>query len=198
MVALASAALVAAPYFAYTVFDDWWYLRFLLPLVPVVLVYGAAVALRGIPAAFRVAAAILLASFVGAWCVHVATTRHVFELQALESRFILTGRYARAQPVNAVFVAGQQSGSIRYYGDRPTLAWDAIPPAALDRTIAALARAGWTPLIVLEDAEEPLFRQRFAGQDAGRLDWPPSGEITALTRVRIYDPAARRTGDAAK
>jgi hypothetical protein len=198
MVALTSAALVAAPYFAYTVFDDWWYLRFMLPIVPVVLVYGVAVALGGIPDAFRVAAAILLASVVGAWCVHVATTRHVFELQALESRFILTGRYARAQPVNAVFVAGQQSGSIRYYGDRPTLAWDAIPPAALDRTIAALARAGWTPLIVLEDAEEPLFRQRFAGQDAGRLDWAPSGAITALTRVRIYDPAARRTGDAAK
>src|SRR5262249_57486407 len=49
LVALMSSALIAAPYFAYTVFDDWWYVRFLLPMLPIVLVYAVAVSLRAVP-----------------------------------------------------------------------------------------------------------------------------------------------------
>jgi len=194
IVALAASALVAAPYFAYTVFDDWWYLRFLLPVIPVALVYALAVGLRAVPDGGRPAIAFLIATVVGAWCLHVAATRHVFELQALESRFVRTGRYAGTTPANTIFIAGQETGSIRYHGDRLTLGWGAIPPASLDRTIDALAQRGWTPLIALDDAEEFQFRQRFAGQRDGALDWRPFHEITARTRVRIYDPADRTTG----
>jgi hypothetical protein len=123
------------------------------------------------------------------WYVHVARARYAFDLQALESRFILTGRYAATLPADTVFIAGQHTGSIRYHGDRATLGWGAISPDALDSTIAWLAERGRKPLIALEDAEEAPFRARFAGQRYGALDWPPSSGITALTRVRVYDPA---------
>ena len=68
----------------------------------------------------------------------------MLDLQALESRFASPAATpARALPANAVVLAVQQSG------ERPvstaaatTIAWDAIPPGALDATIAALRAAG--------------------------------------------------------
>jgi hypothetical protein len=189
MVSLAAIALTVATYLAYTVFDDWWYIRFLLPVLPLLMVLSVAVAggrsFRGV-----IAAGLCVA--LGGWHLHVARTRHVFDLQNLESRFVVTGRYvARALPANAVFLAVQESGSLRYHGGRITIAWDAIAPGALDRTIAWLAANGFQPLIALEDAEEPRFRARFASDRFGALDWPPMVEVHAAVRVRIYDPAAR-------
>jgi hypothetical protein len=194
LAALASSGLVVTTYLAYTVFDAWWYLRFLLPILPVVLVYAAAVLLRIVPPRGRAGIATVVACAFVAWSVHVAISRQAFDLQAMESRFPRVGSFARATPEQTTFIAGQQTGSIRYHGDRPTLTWDAIPSGSLDAVIGDLLRRGARPLIVLDDAEEPEFRTRFAGQRYGALDWPPSAEITALTRVDVYDPAARDPG----
>jgi hypothetical protein len=194
---LAAAAGIAvlltmATYLAYTVFDDWWYIRFLLPAIPVLLVLAVSVSLRAVARAHRAVVAVVLCAAIGGWCLAVARTRQVFDLQRLESRFVIAGRYAaRALPPNAVVLAVQQSGSVRYHGRRPTLAWDAIAPEELDQTIAWLRANGREPFIVLEDAEEPRFRARFGSRGAGALDWPPSAEISAAVRVRVYDPAAR-------
>ena len=189
-VSLTAVALTFATYLAYTVFDDWWYVRFLLPALPVLVVLSVAVLLA--PArrrpVVRVGAAIAACALVGAWHLHAARTRHVLDLQALESRFAITGRYAgRALPANAVVLAVQQSGSIRYHGGRATIAWDAIPPRALEATIAELTAAGRPAYVALEDAEEPGFRARFSTQPYGALDWPPHAEIQGAVRVRLYD-----------
>jgi hypothetical protein len=194
LVSLTAAALTLATYLAYTVFDDWWYLRFLLPALPVLAVLSVAVILepaRGRPV-LRVAAAIATCALGGAWHLHAARTHRVLDLQALESRFVVAGRYAgRALPANAVVLAVQQSGSIRYYGGRATIAWDAIPPGGLDATIDALGAAGRPAYIALEDGEEAGFRARFAGEQFGALDWPPRAEIQRPGRVRLYDPGER-------
>jgi hypothetical protein len=198
LAALAGSALIVATYLAYTVFDDWWYTRFLLPAIPILLALSAAVVLKmteWLPPlrgrSLRAPAAVILCAALGAWYLHVARTRHVFDLQSLESRFAIAGRYAaRALPSNAVVLSVQQSGSLRFHGGRDTIAWDAIPPDALDRTIATIRSAGRRPFIVLEDAEEPAFRKRFATERFGRLEWPPQVEIHAPVRVHFYDPAA--------
>lgn len=197
-VLLAAIVLTVATYLAYTVFDDWWYIRFLLPAIPPLIVLsvavcrGAAAGPRRWPAAARDAVVVVLGAAVMIWHIHVATTHHVFELQGLESRFALAGAYvARALPASAVVVAVQQSGSVRYHGHRATISWDGIPPGQLDTTIAALGAAGRRAVIVLEDAEETGFRARFATQQAGQLDWPPRAELHARVRVRIYDPDDR-------
>jgi len=193
-VSLATAALTIATYLAYIVFDDWWYLRFLLPALPVLVVLSVAVLLepaRGRPAV-RAAAAIVACAVVGAWHLHALRSRHVLDLQALESRFVVAGRYAgRALSADAVLLAAQQSGSLRYHGGRGTIAWDAIAPRALDATIEALRAAGRPPFLALEDGEEAAFRARFSGQRFGGLDWPPHAEIQGMVRVRLYDPGER-------
>jgi dolichyl-phosphate-mannose-protein mannosyltransferase len=194
LVSLAAIVLTLGTYLAYTVFNDWWYIRFLLPALPLLIVLSVAVLLefaRSRPRV-RLLAAFVIGAILGAWHLHVAGTHHVFELQGLESRFVVTGRYAaRALPAQAVALAVQQSGSVRYHGGRSTIAWDGIGPDALDETIAWLSGHGHPAFIVLEDAEEPRFRARFSSQRFGRLDWPPHAEIHAPVRVRVYDPAER-------
>ncbi len=199
LVGSVAVILTFATYLAYTVFDDWWYIRFLLPALPVLIVFAVvavfAVA-EWLPPLARRSPRSFVATFLclvlGGWYLHVAQTRHVFELQALESRFRIAGEYARrALPANAVIFAVQQSGSIRFHGGRRTLAWDAVEPSALDASIGWLRARGFAPYIALEDAEESPFRTRFASQDCGQLDWPPLAEVHAPVRVKIYDPTER-------
>ena len=201
-VAMLCVVLLFGTYLAYSVFDDWWYIRFLLPALPVAIVLSVAVALeaaapwsaRSAIAGRRrraVVAAVLAAS-LGTWYLHVARNRRVLDLQSLESRFVLAGRYAgRALPADAIVLAVQQSGSIRFHGGRMTIAWDAIPPDALDATIGRLIARGRAPYIAVEDEEVPRFRARFAAQRFGALDWPPSAEVQAPVRVRLFDVAQR-------
>ena len=189
-VVIVSAVFVVATYLLYTVFDDWWYIRFLLPALPIALVCSVAVALDAVGRA-RAVTALIICLVLVPWRVHVARERQVFDLQALESRFLATGHFAATLPPNAIVLAMQQSGSIRYHGGRPTLAWDAIPPDALDGLLARLRADGYAPYIALEELEEVRFRARFAGQRLGGLDWPPLVDLHGLVRVRIYDPAAR-------
>ena len=190
-----SVGAVFATYFAYTVFDDWWYIRFLLPALPILVVFMTmtlfTTATRLSPAHGRVGA-IIVCALLASWYMDVAHRRHAMDLRMLEARFRVTGEYAgRALPANAIVLAVQQSGSVRFYGGKPTLAWDGIEPSALDRVIASLHEQGLAPVVVLEDAEEQPFRDRFASQRAGQLDWPPATEIHARVRVRVYDPAQR-------
>jgi hypothetical protein len=194
IVLVSAVVLTVATYLAYTVFNDWWYIRFLLPALPALFILSVAVCLepaRRHPRG-RAAAAMAIAVGLGAWHVHIARTRSVFDLQGLESRFVVTGQYvARALPANAVVLAVQQSGSVRYYGGRSTIAWDAIPADALDRAIEALGRAGRPVFIILEDEEVPRFRERFATARLGGLDWPAHAEVHAPVRVHVYDAADR-------
>jgi hypothetical protein len=194
--ALVATALLAATYLAYTVFDDWWYLRFLLPALPTVIGLSMVVLMalvRAVPRTVRLGIACLVCVALTGWYVHVARARHALDLQALEARFALAGEYAgRALPRTAVILAVQESGSIRFHGHRDTLAWDAIPPDQLDATVQRLREAGRVVYLALEEAEEPPFRLRFAGQRAGRLDWRPDAEIRAAVRVHFYTvPLAR-------
>jgi hypothetical protein len=198
LAALASVLLLAVTYLTYTVFDDWWYLRFLLPALPIVLVFsvatllGAAARLAANAAAARVTAAILLCAALMPWYLHVARARAAFDLQSLESRFLTTARYAAdALPEGAVVLAVQQSGSIRYHGRRTTLAWDGVREDALDATIERLSAGGRPVYLALEDEERARFRQRFGTARHGQLDWPPVADIHARVGVRIFAAADR-------
>ena len=161
MVCAVAVMLVSATYLAYTVFDEWWCLRFLLPALPVLIVFMV-IALR------RVARVVPRPLFwagvvaMAAWYGLVAGRRHVFDLQRLESRFALTGAYAaRALPADAAVLAVQQSGSIRFYAGRPTLAWDAIPPDGLDALVERLRANGRGVFAALEDSEAEPFASVF-------------------------------------
>ena len=188
LVATAAIGATVATYLAYTVFDDWWYLRFLLPALPLVLLFVVAT-LRAVAGR---AIAIVICALLAGWYLDVAHDRHVFALAGLESRFRITGAHAaRAFPEKTVVFTVQESGALRFYADVPTLAWDSIDPSALDEAIAWFGARGFTALVALEDAEEGDFRRRFADESAGQLDWPAMVEVHAPVRVRIYDPRER-------
>jgi hypothetical protein len=82
----------------------------------------------------------------------------------------------------------QQSGSVRYYSGRLTLRFDWIPPDKLDRVVADLVRLDYHPYVLLEQWEEPNFREQFSRSSrAGALDWPPVASLDHSTPVLIYD-----------
>ena len=194
-VSLASVALIVATYLAYTVFDDWWYLRFLLPVLPLVVALSVAVCralMLGRPFAWLSSSArrfVLVLSCIAPclWGIDVARARHVTDLRRLEARFALAGaRAARVLPADAVVIAGSQTGSLRFHGHRDTIAWDGIAPDELDRTVATLLARGRPVYFALDDEEESRFRRRFAGERLGALDWPPMEELPPPVRVRFY------------
>jgi hypothetical protein len=194
---LTFAALVLACYLPYLTFEEWWYLRFLLPAIPVLLVLTTPVLVRLVSNAPATLRGPLLAVGVGLLATHylaVAHGRSAFDLQRLESRYVAAGAFAsRALPRNAVLLSVQESGSLRMYGSRTTLRFDYLDPHGLDQAVEFLDRVGNRPYFVLEAWEEAQFRDRFARSSAlGLLDWPPMAEVGTPVKVRFYDPHDRR------
>jgi hypothetical protein len=189
---LAFAAATLACYLPYLVFDAWWYLRFVLPAVAVVLALTAVVVMRVIdrlPAAWRALAFVLVCGALAVMSIGAAARRQVFDLQSIESRYRHAGEYVAAHlPPEAAIVTVHESGSVRFYSGRLTLVWSEVEPAALDKALDYLRSRGYRPYLLFETWEEPAFRTRFEGNSAvGRLEWPPIAEIDR--EVRIYDPA---------
>ena len=182
-----------ALYVPYVVFNDWSYLRFLLPTIPLVLILVVAVLdailrrLR-VPLVGWVTATIVVALSV--MFVREAQERRTFELQQLEARFERAGAFVGDRlPPNAMVITSWESGSVRFYGGRKTLVWDGLDPAWLDRALLYVRSKGYEPYLLFERREEPDFRQRFAGSSVARLDWPPIAEVAS--QVRIYRPDDR-------
>lgn len=192
------AVLIAMPvlacYLAYGVFSDWAYLRFLLPIWPAAFAAAGAVignaSLRLSPA-IRTQFLLVVLTLVGARNVMTAAHEGSFTLWADASRYGTAGRYLDAVlPQNAVIVASQHSGSASYYTSRPVVRWDSLD-VGFDVALDDLARLGRLPVIVVEDWEEPLLRQKFPASTFARLDWPARADFGRTTRVRLFDPADR-------
>jgi hypothetical protein len=191
-VILVSSALVACTYLSYTVFDDWWYVRFLLPILPPLTALATAGLFEGgrrlgVPAWGLAPVFVILAC----WEVQGVLSGPTFDLQRLEARFRTAGQFTRSLPANAVVLAVQDSGAVWFHGSRPTLAWGAIPPDGLDALIARLRGRGYSPVFALEDDEQASFRRRFPTQASALLDWPPFAQTVSAVRVSFFDPAQR-------
>jgi dolichyl-phosphate-mannose-protein mannosyltransferase len=203
---LAAMAIVnVACYLPYVVFDAWWYLRFLLPAIALVVILMVA----ALDAAWRrgqswkrsrvqrrsrswglTAMLILFTIAICAWSLDKARIGQAFQLHTLEAKYARAGAaVARLLPDNALVITRMESGSVRFYSDRRTLVWDGLDPAWLDRAVAYARERGLEPFLLFESWEEPLFRSRFNGSALARLDWPPMVEVAG--QVRIYRPADR-------
>jgi hypothetical protein len=185
---LAFVAITTACYLTYTVYDAWWYTRFLLPAIPLLLALFAAVVvtcLERLPAPLRAAIFVGVSVLMAVLYIQVAIDRDVFRLRDLERRFRTFGEYATTLPANTAFITSHHSGSLRFYTGRSTVAWPDIDPGRLDDAIAFLRRHGRRPYLVFEAWEEADFRARFAGDRLGALRWRPMAEVD---KVKIYDP----------
>jgi hypothetical protein len=195
----ALVAINLALFLPYVVFEDWSYIRFLLPTIPLLLVLVAAVIDAIVVRTFRSGVspgdrrvrtrpAIVLAVVVAGACgllVSQAIRRHAFELRGMEARFSRAGRFVGERlPANALVITDYESGSVPFYSGRPTLVWGSLDPAWFDRAVGFAVERGFEPYLLFERWEEPRFRERFAASRFGPLDWPPMAEVA--TQVRIY------------
>ena len=189
---LALVLATVALYLPYLEFEDWTYLRFLLPAYPALLalVAAALVALASrLTRRWAWLGLTVIAAGLATFGWTQASRQGVFGWAAAEQRYVTMGRLIDASlPREAVILAMQHSGSARYYSGRLTLRYDLIEPAALDPTLTGLLAAGVHPYLLLESWEEDRFREQFAGTSAwGALDWPAMAEATTSTTVRLYD-----------
>ena len=93
----------------------------------------------------------------------MASSLTVFRSWEGERKYPQVGGFVRDQlPGTAFVLAAQHSGSVRYYSHRPTLRWDLLDPAWLDRALESLRAAGYQPFLVVDTSEADEFRQRFS------------------------------------
>ncbi|MDP2320892.1 MAG: hypothetical protein Q8O42_16315 [Acidobacteriota bacterium] len=188
---LAAAGVVLGIYLLYRPHPEWWYLRFLIPAIVLLLVVACSVAARladGARMRGVVAIGTVMLALLG---LQVAGARDVLALQALEGRYRETANLvAERLPPNAVLITVWQSGSVRFHAGREAVLWDSLDPAWLDRAVQWLSANGRVPYILVERREEGEFRDRFRGHAAmGALDWPPRFSIGG--QARIFDPKDR-------
>lgn len=182
------ALLVIGAYLLYAVFDDWSYLRFLLPGLAVCAVFAAVAIVTFIerrPVRVRVPvvfAVLLAATSYGLW---IARGHDTFKLADQLARVATVANHVRANlDRSAVLMSGEQSGSMRYYTERSILRWEAATPEALDNVLPKLEQSGQPVFIVLDAWEEPLFRAKLGA--AVSLDWPPMLEAGTTHRTRLW------------
>jgi len=188
---LAFVAMVFGIYLLYSPFPEWWYLRFLIPAIVVLLILASAVSVHLLSNANMGGLIPLAAVVLGIIGARTAGDRDAFNLQRMEGRYRVSAELVRDRlPPNAVLITVWQSGSMRFHAGREIVMWESLDPSWLDRAITWLRSQGMQPYLLFERREEPAFRERFRGHsEAGALDWPPRFDVGR--QVRIFDPADR-------
>jgi hypothetical protein len=156
-----------AQYMFYLVFDVWWYLRFLLPSWPFLMLGLASAALALVRSGRPIVRAVVIVALVGLGVRNLvfAGRASVFHLWEGERRYVSMGMLVRSHTEpGSVLISLQHSGSLRYYGGRVTVRFDNIDDDWLDRAVQWLADNGAHPYLVVEEWELPEFRRRFASQ----------------------------------
>ena len=188
------AVLLILSYFFYVHFHDWWYLRFFLPVFPLLFILMAAAVAwitRAVPAAVAVPLLVVFLAFYVQQRVEFILGLGTLTIGHGEGRYIAVADFVEKQlPENAVFISMQHSGTLRFYSGRRTLRFDFIPPGEFSSTIDWLTANNHRPFLVLEDWEEAIYREhleavpgRFASLDMGIV-----AELRRPVRVRVYDP----------
>jgi Dolichyl-phosphate-mannose-protein mannosyltransferase len=187
-------AAVWLSYLFYIPFGDWWYARFLLPALPLMLLLAvmAADRLAGwLPRPWHVLVlGTVVLAVLGAQLSFARDTATFGRLRELEHRYIDVARYVdSALPANAAILSMQHSGTLRFYAGRLTVRYDWLDPPFLARAPRDLQAAGYHPYVVMEDFEAADVRRR--------LELPPDAPLPWTLVARMLEPAPLTIYDAA-
>lgn len=189
------AALVIAAYLIYAVFDHWSYLRFLLPAMAAFAVFAGIEIVAGIsrwPVAWRLPMFLVVALGISAYGLFVARSLETFKLADQFRRVEQVAVFINEQlPRESVIVAGEQSGSMRYYTGQSILRWEAATPDAMRAAIGVLEKAGRPVYIVLDAFENDLFITKFRTVPEIVIGWPPMVDAGTTHRTRLWRLADR-------
>jgi Dolichyl-phosphate-mannose-protein mannosyltransferase len=190
---IAVGGAITLSYLFYQPFDAWWYLRFLLPAWPIVMVAtvaGVVAVAERLVKPFGLTVALLAVGLLAVNGLRIAAMRFAFDVGRGERRYVDVARFVEANTDRrAVIFALQHSGTIRLYAGRLTLRFDQLDPAWFDRAVEFLAASGRHPYIVVQGDEAPAFKARFAASAIGRLEQSPIAQLNG-GEVNIYDASA--------
>jgi hypothetical protein len=198
--------VVIVSYCLYMPFNEWLYLRFLLPAWPAIFVATTRLVARGLENRWVRAKGLWVVAVVvlGVHGLLEARARAVYAMGVDERRYAAVAEIVRTrtEPSSIVF-AMQHSGSLRYYGARTTIRYDFLDKDWLDRSVDFLRRQGLHPYILLDGWERAEFQRRFSATSRlGRLEMPPVFIIQGPETVYLYDlladPAAARAPELLK
>ncbi len=166
----------------------WWFLRFLLPAFPALVLLGVAgleAVLARVPAAGRqisriVAGALIVFVSIKA-CVAVARERHFMLLKEYQEPYTAVTDWANHNlPAGALVAVMQLSSSFYYYTELPILRWDMVDPPDAAKLAAALKRSGRPLYAVLFPFEyEDVRIRRLPGE------WRKVTEVKGVTVWQI-------------
>jgi len=188
-------------YVSYERYEQWWFLRFLVPglgvFFAVVAVSLRVVAIR-VPRPWGGIVARAIAALLLWHAASYAAAQGMFgPFKASEHKYADAGAFvARQLPADAVVFAMQHSGSIRYYGGRQTLRYDLLDRAWAPRAPAEIERIGLHPYLAIEDGELDDVRTAFGVPRDRPLPWPVVARMTASGGFSVYDLAAQPAGAA--
>ena len=190
LVALFLATLIS--YLVYFVFEEWWYLRFLLPAIPALLVLmstGMVALGRRLPRPWGRVVVIAVTLLLLAHAMRFNVGHGMFgTMKEAEGRYAEVGAYIHeALPRNAVVLSLQHSGSVRFYGGRMTIRWDLIDRDWTARAAGELERLGLRPYMVIEDWELPAMRDRFGFAPDAPVPWPLVARMQSPIGVSVLD-----------
>jgi hypothetical protein len=188
---IAATWLSYLPYFA---FDEWWYLRFLLPAIPAMLILAAMATLalgRLAPPRWSGVLTFLLAAALFVGELRFTRSQQMFgPLYLAEQRYVTVGLYLRrVLPDNGIVLAIQHSGSARFYTGRPIVRFDLMDQSWAPRAQMALISAGYHPFAVFEDYEMPQLRALLGLDRNTPLPWRLIARLDQPIGVTIYDLA---------
>jgi hypothetical protein len=193
---LSISAAVMIPYLFYLPFDHWETLRYLLPATVLWLVIAAAglmwIAKQPRNPHVGRAVAVALVAAIALRSEALLRQSSVWDIQSVEARYPLAGQWLNVNtPPQSVALANQHSGSLRWYGNRPTLRWDLLAPAALAPTVRELEAKGATVYVALEGDEVAMFDSRFADViDELRVDHVGRVRNVQFRRLMKKEPAS--------
>ena len=168
--------------------EAWWYLRFLLPAFPAVILAGL-LALQFSSTRLLGPTAWLAPTAVLGLCLvlqsNLAKELRVTGVRGSEHHYWLAGNYVREQvPADAILLTWQLSGSSLFYNTQPIVRWDLTEPvdfARLCRAAAALHRPIYAPLFAFEKA---ALQKKLGGA------WVAVGHPGIVTVWRLAAPSA--------
>ncbi|HUL74720.1 MAG TPA: hypothetical protein VLT86_16535 [Vicinamibacterales bacterium] len=191
----AFVSLLLLEFLAYLVFDAWWYLRFILPCLPFIMIgLGAAAAAVARRSRWLAAAVAVSVGVLAVRDGRVAVNESAFDLWRGDLRYVAVAKLTRRlTDPSSVIYAMQHSGSLRYYGGRLTVRYDEIDNDWLDRSLAWFESRGVHPYLLVEEWELEPLRTHFAGSRAlAMLDTPPLMTYEGGARIFLFDLAQSR------
>ena len=170
--------------------DEWWYLRFLMPMWPGVFTGCAWLLLGGRPW-WRIAIGVVVIGLMAQAGVRYAEQRRITDALEGERRFVRAAQLTRdrTEP-NSVIFAMEHAGSVRFYGERMSMRFDLFfkYPEWREPAVRFLSDHGAHPYLLLDEWEIAQWTQKFGPPNMKvvfELQWP--------THMWLFDMTAPRT-----